>query len=111
MAEIRAIFGPYKTEEQTSRITWFFSGIRADGEFTAWSLRFQFCTRRYTCRVIKNKQAAKYAESISQKDLFVLPEVAQSEVSSGRVTDMLKAKLSPEQIARATALAIQYRRW
>lgn len=110
MAEVRAIFGPYKTEEQTSRITWSFSGIRANGEFTAWSLRFHFDTRRFSCRVIKNRQAAKYAESMTQKDLFRLPEAARSEMSSGPVTDMLIAKLSPEQIARATALAVQYRR-
>lgn len=108
MAHVRVVWGPYKTEERKKKTIWLFTGVYVNGSFARWKLTFWYDTRTFRTRAI-SKSAADDRNLVGQQDFF-LPEVERAEPKSGRVTDMLRAKLTPEQLARATARAIAYRR-
>lgn len=110
MARFKAIWGPLKEEVDGRRIKWTFSCVYETGEVQGYCLRFYFNTRKFSVRPLRG-QANRYAQRMGEKDLFALPEIQRAETISGkRVTDILKAHLGDERIAKATALAIQYGR-
>lgn len=107
MVSFKTIWGPSKEEVDTRRIRWTFSCVFENGTVQGYSLRFYFQTRKFSVRPLKG-MANRYAERMTEKDLFQLPELQRSNSITGkRVTDILKARLGEENIARAVALAIQ----
>ncbi|WP_292130867.1 hypothetical protein, partial [Mesorhizobium sp.] len=64
-------------------------------------------SRRFTTRLVKRKSAIKQLHRLTEPDLFRLPEVARAEAVEGKVTHLLRAKLTPAHIAEATAAAIR----
>lgn len=88
-------------------MTWMFSCLLQDGGVRGYTLRFNFASRKFSVRPHLGGQSAAYARRMAEKDLFDLPEVQRAVPLKGRVTDLLRARLSAEQIARATAMAIR----
>lgn len=109
MPKFKAIWGPYKEEIQGQRIKWMFSCGLEDGSIRGYTLRFYYDSRKFSVRAHIGGASAEYARRMAEKDLFQLPQMRREELFEGRVTDLLKACLGDERIARATALAIQYR--
>ncbi|MES0218049.1 hypothetical protein NKL07_22130 [Mesorhizobium sp. C280B] len=108
MAKIKTIWGPLTTLRGADRFAWLFSGVREDGSRAEWRLLFFFDSRRFTTRLVKRKDAVRTLQRMTEPDLFRLPEVARSETTEGRVTDLLRARLAPKHIAEATAAALKY---
>ncbi len=104
MAEIRAILGPHEQRYYADRIVWTFTGLRSNGEYARWQLAFWPDTRRFTTKpLLRHPNDDRMA-----KKLTLLPEVQRQKPQSGRVTDMLRARLNAEAIAEATRRAIAH---
>lgn len=110
MARIRTVWGPRKTEESYGRITWWFSGMKEDGELCEWKLVYFADTRRFKCRRVMSTVAKDRAEKLSRRDLFHIPSVANGEVEEGFVADILRSRLKPEEVARCSRLSLNYGR-
>ncbi len=110
MPRIKSVWGPRKTEEAFGRVTWWFSGMKEDGELCEWKLIYFADTRRFKCRRIMSAVAAERARKLMGRDLFSIPSVAKGEIEEGFVTDILKARLKPEDLARCTRLSMNGRR-
>lgn len=109
MAKILKVWGPYGEDTSGFRITWKFSALLINGEVQGYTLRFDLSSRKFSVRPHSGAINRRYAESMAQKDLFALPEVQRAEPMKGRVTDILKAHLKPQHVAKATALALKVR--
>lgn len=125
MAIIRKVFGPFHPENihpgtQAEELRWHFIGIKDDKTTAHWTLVFD--PRKRTYRVNNNTSSGgligrSRKALIAQKiDPGVKGETAHpdawlddSPVMEGTITSILKSKLSPEDIARATALVIARR--
>lgn len=105
MARVKAVWGPTETKVYTFAVTWMFTGIRENGEYCRWKLTFYLDSRKFRTKAVRLKGDQK-----DRPELSLLPAVQQAEVVDGPVTPMLRAKLSPEHIAKATALAMKFRR-
>lgn len=101
------IWGPNRTMERADRIVWEFSGVRENGELARWKLTFFFDSRKFKTRAILARSSK---EDRLQQSLNLIPEMRRAQTQDGPVTEMLRAQLPPESIARATFLAINYRR-
>lgn len=111
MLEFKAVFGPYKTEEERHRIKWFFSCLLMNDEVRGYTLRFYFDSRKFSVKPHGGTADSRYARALAdQGKLSLLPEAQRATIKGKRVTDILQSKLGPRQIARATAAAIAYRR-
>ncbi len=106
MARIKAVWGPRKTEEGRVRITWWFSGMKEDGELCEWKLVYFADTRRFTCRRVMSMVAKQRAEKLERKDLFQIPSASGDAIEEGFVTDILKKRLKPEELARCARLSM-----
>lgn len=122
MAIIRKVFGPFHPEvahagSSIEEMHWHFFGIRGDRSMAHWTLVFDPRKRMYrvnnnsiTNNLIGRSRKALHDEKVSSvlSDTLVHPNawLDDSPVMSGTITSILKSKLSPEDIAQATALAI-----
>lgn len=91
------------------RFIWYFTGVRADRnnqpvEMARWHLRFFLDSRRFSVRALP--QTSKDREMIGQ--LPLLPEMRATNLMTGPVTPLLRARLRPEHITEATAAALRY---
>lgn len=78
-----------------------FSALREDNTTALYRLTFYFDTRKFkTNHLGENKQARAYSQA-----MHTLLEPAAG-VYDGKVTDLLRSRLSPEQLAEAMAAAI-----
>lgn len=108
MARIKAIYGPLHTEEKRHKTTWHFSGVRANGEVCKWKLNFYYDTRCFKTAAMRGPQSK--SDQRVQENLDLLPGLREAEPMDGLVTPMLRSRLKPEHIARATYLAMQHGR-
>ena len=110
MPRFKTIWGPSKEEAEGHRICWTFACMWENGNVRGYKLRFHFNTRKFSVKPLSGR-ANRYAERMAEKDLLSLPEVQRNETITGKtVTAILKGRLGDERLARAIALAIQYRR-
>ena len=125
MAIIRKVFGPFHPEtvhpgSKIEELRWHFIGIKVDKMTAHWTLVFD--PRKRTYRVNNNANSGgligrSLKAVIKQKiDPIVKGETAHpdawldgSPVMEGTITNILKSKLPPEEIAKATALVIKRR--
>ncbi|SCM79882.1 conserved hypothetical protein [uncultured Pleomorphomonas sp.] len=110
MPRIKAVWGPRKTEEGRARITWWFSGMKEDGELCEWKLVYFADTRRFTCRRVMSMVAKERAGKLERKDLFRIPSANGDAIEEGFVTDILKKRLTPEHLAKCAKLSLTYGR-
>lgn len=111
MAKVKAIWGPVAEKYAGGRrMTWRFTVVFEEGTTRSYTLAFSLSTRRFRALAAgKDTQLAKYAEAMSQRDLLShLPELKRAPLLEGRMTDLLRARLSDEQIAEATAAALRW---
>lgn len=80
-----------------NRIAWFFYGVRTQGMNEAWQLTF--CPGKRSFRV-KNIEIP----ALSRGPLPVRPE--NIDASGKTITDILKAQLTPEEVARCITLSL-----
>lgn len=120
MAIVRKIYGPFNYEVvkkgATHTARWYFNGIRGDYTTAHWVLIFNPETREFSAsgNVVGQGLGGRTMRSIEQSlsdygvkcvhDKMFLRD--NDPVLEGRVVDLLKARLSPEAIAKASALAI-----
>ncbi|RBO90484.1 hypothetical protein DFR47_11345 [Pseudochrobactrum asaccharolyticum] len=120
MAIVRKIYGPFNYEVvkkgTTHTARWYFNGIRGDYTTAHWVLIFNPETREFSAsgNVVGQGLGGRTMRSIEQSlsdygvkcvhDKMFLRD--NDPVLEGRVVDLLKARLSPEAIAKASALAI-----
>jgi hypothetical protein len=107
MARILAIWGPSKTVRTMYKMSWRFDGVHADkegkpSEYASWKLTFFFDSRQFRTTRLRE------AKTIPQEDLFRIPSLRDEKVMTGRVTTMLRARLSDEHVAEAVAAAIRF---
>lgn len=105
MAQLKAIWGPHKTERRSYGVVWWFSGMRAGGTACGWKLTFYYDSRRFRTKVLpqREREAADLLTTLPE-----LPELQRAEIMKGPVTPMLRARLKPEHIAEATRLALKH---
>lgn len=108
MARIKVIWGPHSTVEREFGTVWCFSGIRGNGTTCRWRLTFFYDSRKFRTTAVNGPESREVKRVQDQLDL--LPEVARAVTMEGPVTPMLRARLKPEHIARATLLAMQHRK-
>ena len=121
MPIIRKVFGPFHAEVGNPGTTiedlrWHFIGIRDDKTTVHWTLAFDPKNRKYRVNnnttgdnLPKRSRNALLAEGINPiVDETARPDawLGDEPVMSGKISDILKSKLSPADIARATALTI-----
>lgn len=118
MAIIRRVWGPFAPEAQvigqtTYQLHWSFFGIRDDMTMAHWTLVFETEKRKF--RVNNNPldvlRAIPYQRRLSLPGLttpIAHPNAFLDDrpVEQGRIVDILKSRLRPEDFARCTALAI-----
>ena len=107
MPTVTKLVGPIKTERYRYGLAWVFVGtvMINDTEFVRrWKLYFYFDTRRYVC---KARRPVHGDEQMEHKDLWSFGRLPQP--LTGKVTPMLRARLTAEHIAEATRLALDYR--
>ena len=105
MARIVRIWGPSKYSVKEHKVVWTFSTEHENGRTAMYRLAFYLDTRRFkTTHLGEDRQAKAY-----QQAMYTLLEPATG-VFEGKVTDILKSRLPPEQLAEALALAIQHGR-
>lgn len=125
MPIIRRVFGPFHPEHihpgtQAEELRWHFIGIKDDKTTAHWTLTFDPRKRKY--RVVNNISSggligrSRKALIVEKIDPVIKGETAHpdawlddSPVMEGTIATILKSKLSPEDIARATALVIARR--
>ncbi|MCO5730108.1 hypothetical protein [Rhizobium sp. SSA_523] len=121
MPIIRRVFGPFHLVEKNGaepEIRWHFNGIRGDKTTAHWVLIFNARERRFKASNIKISDSLMGRSRKALASLAIPAEVTSEDahpdawlderpVMEGTVTDILKAKLSPADIAKATALAIR----
>lgn len=109
MARVKAIWGPFPQKAFEQKMEWRFNVLFEEGTLRAYRLVFYFRTRNFFARAFEQgTNAASTAHVMSERGLSDLPEVKRAEVIEGKVTDILRARLSPEQLAAATAAAIRW---
>lgn len=131
MPIIRRVFGPFNREYTGGSVSpydgtvwiahdevrWYFNGIRDDKTTAHWVLVYDSKTRKFTASNIKINDNLIGRSRLALRKLGIPSEVKREDVHpdawlderpvlQGRITDILKSKLSPEDIALATALAI-----
>lgn len=128
MPIIRKVYGPFGFEECNKAIPtahdlrWYFFGVCGDGEMSHWVLVYEVAKRKFRAAndgrdspivgrhhrgaLIDQGISPDYQPSIHPR-MFI--EGDDSLTQEGRVTDILKSKLSPEDIAKATAASITRR--
>lgn len=126
MPIIRRVFGPFHPEQTnpgmpgSTDLRWHFNGIRGDKTMAHWVLIFDPRKRKWHTSNIPIKDNLVGRSRIALGRLGISSEVKNedahpdawlddSPVMEGTVTEILKSKLSPEDIAKATALAITRR--
>lgn len=101
MARIKRVWGPSKRSLLKDSVVWTFSAEHEDGRTAMYRLTFYLDSRIFrTTHLGEDKQAKAY-----QQAMYTLMEPAHG-VFEGKVTEILKARLPPAQLAGATALAI-----
>lgn len=111
MVSFKAVFGPYREEEERHRFKWFFSCLLLNDEVRGYTLRFYYQTRKFSVKPHTGKADSRYARALSEQGkLALLPEAQRGIIEGERVTDILRDRLGDERIARATARAIAYGR-
>lgn len=120
MAIIRKAYGPFKFEtwkdHEGWKARWHFIGIRGDYTTAHWSLTFTAQNRKFLANNTRIGEVGGPAMRAVERHL---PKKGRAEeahpkawlsdddpVMSGTVTDILRSKLKPEDIARVTAIAI-----
>ena len=129
MPIIRRVFGPFHPEIvqeekldglrmiRYQAMRWYFNGIRGDKTTAHWSLTFDPNARifsatniRISDRMIGRSRTALISAGIkpevTSEDAHPDAWLDDSPVMEGRISDILKSKLTSEDIAKATALAI-----
>lgn len=121
MPIIRKVFGPFSGETFLDagkhKARWYFIGIRDDYATAHWVLIFDPSTRQFRASSIPVGEGL--GGRVMRKVEASLPKAGRDEsanpkmwlngdepVMEGKVSDILKSKLKPEDIAKATALAI-----
>lgn len=122
MAIVRRVFGPFHREIKdqgrvTEELHWHFFGIRGDRTTAHWTLVFDPRKRSYRATnnpinssLIGRSLKALIAQGIDPvvKNESAHPDafLDESPVMEGTITSILKSKLSPQDIAKATAMVI-----
>jgi hypothetical protein len=105
MAKIRRVWGPSKRADKAHEVVWTFSAEHENGRTAMYRLTFYLDSRRFkTTHLGEDKQVQAYRATM----LTLLEPSA--EPFEGRVTDLLKSRIPPEQLAEITAMAILYGR-
>lgn len=121
MPIVRKVFGPFAPERvggALPELRWYFFGIRGDRSTAHWVLVFNPRTRKYSASsipindcLIGRSRKALWRENIDPtvKDETTHPDawLDDTPVMEGKISQILKAKLPPAEIAKATAMAIQ----
>ncbi|MDR6954157.1 hypothetical protein J2X65_003525 [Ancylobacter sp. 3268] len=124
MAIIRKVLGPFSPEAvhpgtKDAELRWYFVGIRGDQTTAHWALIFKAEDRKFTVSTSQLGSAWRgnsmarasrelgdaYPSVVVHPDAFL----DGSPVEEGRVVDILRKRLNPEDFAKATALAIARR--
>lgn len=106
MKKIAAIYGPYQERLFPNLISWSFAGVRESGEPCGWTLRFHFRTRRFSSRAVRTMRSREHAAAVGQGDMLLAAPIGYRPLPGQKITDALQSRLSPEQVARATVLAM-----
>lgn len=112
-APLVAVYGPFSEEKWGGGIRWLFSGLRGDGSWAAWRLRFTFHDRSWSVRATSKDQTREYSRAMAEGQESIL--VAAMDLDKmlaikGKITDVLLQRLPPETLAEATAGLISYQR-
>lgn len=102
MAKLLHVWGPTAVSQNIFGVYWRFFGIDTNGKVRAWNLNFDAEKRRFQAASVEPKITKHIEHQISQ-----LRDVQQSKPLDGRITDILRSRLSREEFAKATAVAIQ----
>lgn len=109
MARVKTIWGPFPQKAFEQKMEWRFNVLFEEGTLRAYRLVFYFRTRKFLAQAFeRGSNPASTAHIMNERGLSDLPEVQRARVVEGRVTDLLRARLSPDQIAAATAAAIRW---
>lgn len=120
MPIIRRVFGPFAPERvggALPELRWYFFGIRGDRTTAHWVLVFECNARRFCARSIPIKDNLIGRSRRALSTAGISPEVQDethhpdawldgSTVMEGTITEILKSKLPPAEIAKATAMAV-----
>lgn len=118
MPIIRKVYGPFSREPVGGgEIKWYFHGIRDDYTVASWILTYVISTRKFTAaarpptepvgrvmRAVMEHLPKDYHKQVKHTRMFI--EGDDSPVEEGRIVDILKKRLKPEDFGRAAALAI-----
>ncbi len=118
MADFRKVLGPFGREIVKFgdvRITWGFIGILADYETAHWTLTYRVEHRNFlvhrseplSLRMLNDKGLISYREAGRpvHKDMFIKGD--NRIIASGLITNVLRSRLSPEDIALCAQLSMR----
>lgn len=110
MAIIRKVFGPTRMAADTGKLRWLFSGVKEDGTEGHWVLTYTAHNRRFYAGPVRTYDLKQKARALMGVGALKLNADEPDEGPfQGKITDILKSKLRPEDIAKATAMAITRR--
>ncbi|MDR6954156.1 hypothetical protein J2X65_003524 [Ancylobacter sp. 3268] len=105
MARIKRIWGPSKRADSPGMAVWTFSAEHEDGRTAMYRLTFFLDSRRFKVNHLgEDKQAKAYLQTMHT---LMKPDDG---IFEGKVTDILKARIPPEQLAAVTARALLHGR-
>nr|CAD6606110.1 hypothetical protein RNT25_01787 [arsenite-oxidising bacterium NT-25] len=124
MPIIRKVFGPFHPEQtaprspSTTDLRWYFNGIRGDKTTAHWVLVFDPRKRKWSASNIpigeldgkRNRSGLAQLgipREVKNEDVHPDAWLDDSPVMEGTISSILKSKLSPEDIAKAMALALR----
>lgn len=117
MTDFRKIMGPFGLEVTMTgpaEIRWGFIGILADWETAHWMLTYKVAERKFfvvrskpqELRVNMNGRPGYYsAGQPVDKDMFIKGN--DKVIASGTITEVLRSRLRPEDIALCARLSMQ----
>lgn len=108
---LRALYGPLGPFDENTHVDWFFFGIREDNTMGRWTIRFKLMERKWIAFAASINDEVKVGGVWQKAELdpaFKDAFVPDKPMVYGRTyLDILKPRLSKDDIAFASRLALE----